>query len=334
MGDIMLVSIIIPVYNVKPYLIEALDSVLCQSYKNLEIIIIDDGSTDGSEEVCNEYALKDKRIRLIHQKNKGLSSARNVGLNIMSGEMVCFLDSDDAYHPDYVREMVSALVRENVDMVFCNYKIQYSTKSLSFKRKSRIRPLLTQGVYDRITALRALAKSQLNISVWNKLTRKELWQGIRFPEGRIYEDGLVTFQIVERCNLIFVLEQPLYVYRMRPGSITDSFLLERLDDFDFAFTKIEYFISKNIPAVFSCEHLRLKRQSRLVRMMYCYFWTIDVDSKTTRENLRKDIIRIGNEVGIDTLRFSQKLLYRIICNYSVLLKVTHPLFKLYRDYVR
>ena len=106
-----IVSIIIPVYNVAPYLVEALDSVVHQSYGNLEIIIIDDGSTDGSAEICDDYARRDRRIRLIHQENKGIGAARNVGLDIMNGEAVAFLDSDDAYDPDFIEAMVSAMAR-------------------------------------------------------------------------------------------------------------------------------------------------------------------------------------------------------------------------------
>ena len=100
-----LVSVIIPVYNVEPYLKEALDSVLDQSYQNLEIILIDDGSTDRSGKICDDYSETDDRIRVIHQENKGLSSARNKGLDLMHGELVAFLDPDDAYHPDYVSAM-------------------------------------------------------------------------------------------------------------------------------------------------------------------------------------------------------------------------------------
>ena len=118
-----LVTIIIPVYNTAPYLLEALDSVIQQDYSNLEIIIIDDGSTDGSEKICDIYAEKDSRIRVIHQENKGLSCARNTGLDIMSGDSVAFLDSDDVLHPTYVKTMVAAMCRKKTDLVVCRYSI-------------------------------------------------------------------------------------------------------------------------------------------------------------------------------------------------------------------
>ena len=136
-----LVSVIIPVYNVRPYLNEALDSVLDQSYENLEIIIIDDGSTDGSSELCDEYGKKDARICVIHQDNRGLSAARNAGLDHMTGDLVAFLDSDDAYDPEYILTMLSAMYPQNaafsepVDVVVCKYTVHYSTGEMKQRKR-------------------------------------------------------------------------------------------------------------------------------------------------------------------------------------------------------
>ena len=116
-----LVSVIIPVYNVAPYLEEALESVINQSYNNLEILVIDDGSTDGSEIICEEYAARDKRIRVIHQVNGGLSDARNTGLDLAAGEYIAFLDPDDAYRPDMIAVMLGALLRNQADISICSY---------------------------------------------------------------------------------------------------------------------------------------------------------------------------------------------------------------------
>ncbi len=122
-----LVSVIIPVYNVRLYLREALDSVLAQTYRNLEILVVDDGSDDRSEAICDEYAEKDARIAVIHQKNKGLSGARNTGLDIVRGDFIAFLDSDDAYCPNMLRMMVDVAQQSGTDLVECNFGI-YHTK--------------------------------------------------------------------------------------------------------------------------------------------------------------------------------------------------------------
>ena len=116
-----LVSVIIPVYNVKHYIRECIDSVIHQTYSNLDIILIDDGSVDGSDSMCDYYKLKDKRIRVIHQENHGLSAARNAGLDVMLGDFVSFLDSDDSFFPDMIQKMVSGIVKTNSDIIACGY---------------------------------------------------------------------------------------------------------------------------------------------------------------------------------------------------------------------
>ena len=117
-----IVSVIIPVYNVKPYLEESLESVINQTYKNLEIIVVDDGSNDGSEKICDEYAPKDDRIKIIHRKNGGLSVARNTGLDNMNGEYIAFLDSDDIYHPAMIQEMLLPLLYNKADCAVCKQR--------------------------------------------------------------------------------------------------------------------------------------------------------------------------------------------------------------------
>ena len=120
-----LISIIIPVFNVRPYLETALESVIRQTYSHLEIIVIDDGSADGSGVICDEFAKRDERIKVIHQENRGLSSARNTGIDMMSGDAVAFLDPDDSYHPDYIKAMAEAMERENADIVVALPKLCY-----------------------------------------------------------------------------------------------------------------------------------------------------------------------------------------------------------------
>ncbi len=217
-----MVSVIIPVYNVAPYLRESLASAIHQTYKGLEIIIIDDGSTDGSGDICEEYAARDERIRLIHQENKGLSAARNAGLNIMTGDVIAFLDSDDAYHPDYIRTMLETMHREKTDIVICGYSKQKTEGKLRFEEVGRTGPSLHKGKYNRIEALCALADMKLNHGVWNKLYKSGLWNNIRFPEGYVYEEVRTTYRILDSINSLAVIDQPLYLYRDRPESITNT----------------------------------------------------------------------------------------------------------------
>ena len=325
MNKCVLVSIIIPVYNALPYLREVLESVIHQTYQYLEIIIVDDGSSDGSGGVCDNYAKSDNRIILIHQENRGLSAARNTGLCKATGDLIAFLDADDAYHPDYIKVMIEDMIREKVDVVICNYRICNSLSSLTENCKGRNRSLHEHGKYDRKTALRNLVDGKLNISAWNKLYRKELWDGIQFPEGRVYEDNGTIYKIIDRCTAIFVTEKVLYYYRIRPGSITDTYLLNSISDLDFNFSQFESFIRENIPEIFTPEQLRLKRQSRLNRMIYCYVWS-DNHQEKLMEDLRRDIIAIGEEVGTDQLSPKNMRLYKLICNYPRVLTLLHPFY--------
>lgn len=140
-----LVSVIMPVFNVRPYINEALDSLINQTYKNLEIIIVDDGSTDGSGEICDKYAAKDKRIRLIHQENRGVSTARNVALDLMTGEFVAFIDADDAYEPEFISTMLGAIIRENSDIIQCRYTAHPTTERMKLLGHEKLYPEIVGG---------------------------------------------------------------------------------------------------------------------------------------------------------------------------------------------
>lgn len=160
-----LVSVIVPVFNVKPYLNEALDSVINQTYKNLEIILVDDGSTDGSGEICDEYSAHDKRFVVIHQENKGLSCARNTGLDLMKGELVAFIDSDDAYCPEFIRTMVDAMNHEKADVVMCKTAIIRTTKKLKITSRAKISPKNTVGGGTRFAHIASCSFQRSNIHV-------------------------------------------------------------------------------------------------------------------------------------------------------------------------
>lgn len=261
MENRVLVSVIIPVFNVRPYLEEALDSAIHQTYQNIEIIIIDDGSTDGSSEICDEYAEKDKRVLVIHQENRGLSAARNKGLDIMKGEMVAFLDSDDAYCPDFIASMIETMNCDKADIAICKYSLYHTSGMMDPYKKSLSLPSIKEGIYDRTAALSALADRTINHSVWNKLYRRHLWKEIRFPEGCVYEDVDVTFRIIDLCRTISVSNRVLYLYRKRSGSILTIRSLKNNYDWVMTHDHFEEFIRTNTPAIFSEEQLR---QNKLV----------------------------------------------------------------------
>ena len=176
-----MISVIIPVYNVKAYLAEAVESVIHQTYQNLEIILVDDGSTDGSGEICDEYAKKDNRIKVIHQQNKGLSASRNAGLDTCQGEIISFLDSDDAFCKDMLEKMHDAMEKTGADIVECKVitgkKLQHGSAHKVFESQKRFSEESgkVKAFGTREALLKKLTGESANF-VWNKIYKRFIWE--------------------------------------------------------------------------------------------------------------------------------------------------------------
>ncbi|MCR5729218.1 MAG: glycosyltransferase, partial [Ruminococcus sp.] len=249
-----MVSVIIPVYNVRPFLCESLNSVINQTYKNIEIIIVDDGSTDGSGEICDEYQQKDERIIVIHQENKGLSAARNSGLDAMHGDIVAFLDSDDAFLPEFIQIMVSSMLKTSVDIVMCGYYSCHTenrmTVSCSYNQNTP-----RHRIYSPNQVLNKMMKDEMNMFVWNKVYSSKLFSSLRFPSGYVYEDMLLLPLIIEKAKRILTINTALVFYRKRIDSISATFSEKSLRDWFYAIKEREKFVANRTPSVFS-EYLR------------------------------------------------------------------------------
>lgn len=208
-----MVSIIIPIYNIRDYLPACLTSVAKQSYPDLEIILVNDGSTDGSEEICRNAAELDPRIRFINQKNRGLSAARNSGLAVANGEYIMFVDGDDFIRPD----MVSILVRiiGYNDMAMCRYCVTDNQSIFQYSSNFQIAKWSMDDFWEAYyNGFRRDC-----VVVWNKLFKAEVIKEYRFPTGRIHEDEFMINHIMEGKRTIALCNEALYYYRMRPGSI-------------------------------------------------------------------------------------------------------------------
>ena len=326
-----LVSIIIPVYNVRPYLAEALDSVVNQTYENLEIIIIDDGSTDGSSKVCDEYANNDSRIRLVHQENRGLSAARNLGLDIMNGDVVAFIDPDDKYLPTFVDKMLLTMDRDNVDMTICKHTVLRTIGEMRLVGNERIRPSIPNDVYDRVDALLAYAEGSINANVWNKIYKREVWGNIRFPVGHVYEDIATCHELINVCQRVSVLNDVLYIRRARPDSITSILSAQNRYDFVLSISKFEEFIERNTPVIFNKEHLKSVRKSKLYQMVVCYVLCYGKDNLENIDikDLRHQILAIGRDVGVEGVLYI-KLAYFLIQFCPIALPSIRSVYSLYR----
>lgn len=212
-----LISVIVPVYNVERYLIDCVDSIITQSYENLEIILVDDGSTDNSGIICDSYLSKDARVRVIHQDNRGLSAARNSGIDISKGEYIGFVDSDDCIHPEMYGRLLKDIIDYDVLLSFCQFK--------RFKDGGLIEePSLNKNasLYSPHDVIYESLVGERWWEAWTKLYHRSLFSSLRFPEGRTNEDYAIMMFIYDLCEKVAVNWNHLYFYRLREGSITTS----------------------------------------------------------------------------------------------------------------
>lgn len=212
-----LISVIVPVYKVEQYINRCVDSILVQSYKNLEVILVDDGSPDNCGKICDEYAAKDRRVKVIHQKNGGLSAARNAGLNIARGDYFAFVDSDDCIHREMYERLYNDIVRFNVKLAFCQ-------------------PNMCHGEVIKVTCNQPTVCKEKNYvmyrslsesiwwAAWTKLYHKSLIEYLHFPEGMTNEDYAIMIMLYDQCDKIAVNFNKLYNYCIRENSICTSSL--------------------------------------------------------------------------------------------------------------
>lgn len=209
------ISIVVPVYNVEQYLDKCIQSILDQTYPNLEVILVDDGSTDRCSQICDEWSLRDSRIRVIHQKNAGVAVARNVGIRAAGGEYLYFVDSDDWIATDLCEKVMQVFAVCDVDIVIFNCdQILENGKSLGGTETLR------EGLLSREDALKNLLQGNINGYLWNKIYRKKVFDNIWLPERTAFEDMAISYKLLINADQIYCLDEKLYYYYQRAGSAT------------------------------------------------------------------------------------------------------------------
>lgn len=217
-----MISVIVPVCNVEPYLRKCLDSVVGQTYRDLEILIIDDGSTDKSGRICDEYAERDERVKVFHTENRGLSAARNLGLDNATGDWIGFVDSDDWIEPDMYEALLRKAEETEADVVECGCYTDYTTKTIEH-------PAILKTVTDK-EAVEALIRNEIRTQVWNKIWKRHLFNEIRFPEGRSFEDVATTYKLIRGATVTGIPET-YYHWIQRESSISQSHDRQNLVDY-------------------------------------------------------------------------------------------------------
>ena len=244
MGD--KISVIVPIYKVEDYLHRCVDSIINQTYTNLEIILVDDGSPDNCSRICDEYAKKDSRIRVIHKKNGGLSDARNAGIDIATGEYIMFIDSDDFVDREMMKSMMRNMIHNNVDMVVCNIKYIYEDKEVvKYNQADRI--------LDRYEAMEEYLRDGVVQAVaWNKLYKKSLISDMRYKVGKTNEDEFFTYKVVDKTDKIYYNSRPFYNYIQRDSSIMGNYSINRLDGVEASYERLN-FIKERYPDLYEKE---------------------------------------------------------------------------------
>lgn len=234
-----ILSIIVPVYNVEPYLQRCVESICSQTLRDFELILVDDGSPDNCPALCDAAAKRDARVRVIHQKNSGLSAARNAGLDVARGEWIGFVDSDDYIAPDMYETLYRAATENDAPLAVCSYAYVDETG----KKLQHTSQITKDEVIGRMEAMDRLGigKNWYYITAWNRLYRRKLFDTVRFPVGKLCEDEFIAHKIYWQCERVAVVAKPLYFYVRRENSIMGQKLLQcYLDAAEGNFQRAEF----------------------------------------------------------------------------------------------
>lgn len=233
-----LISVVVPIYNVEEQLPTCIESLIAQTYTNIEILLVNDGSKDNCYKICGEYEKKDKRIKVINKENGGLSDARNKGIESANGSYICFIDADDYIEKNFIQELYNMCIFNNVSIAQCTFNF-----CIDGKREDNIKEIKYITISSREMLDNTYKKYHPNnISACNKLFKIELFDDIRFPVGKIHEDEFTVYKLIYKASQAAITNQKLYNYVKREGSITQtSFNIKRLNYLEALEERMEFF---------------------------------------------------------------------------------------------
>lgn len=308
-----LISVIVPIYNVEKYLARCVDSIVNQTYKNLEIILVDDGSPDLCPQMCDDYAEKESRIKVVHKKNGGLSDARNAGMAVATGEYISFIDSDDYVSDDFFGCLLDVMNKENSDIAECSVVKLYEDN-----RFDEFSDDLSVKTYDTQDAMSALiAENPFHQHVWNKLYKTELVKDIPYAVGKLNEDEFWTYRVFGRANKVARLNKTMYYYFQRSSSIMGvGYNIRRLDALEGKANRQKY-IENNFPELSTQAKIDLYGSCMFAYQSVLKFMS-GADKKKALELIRK--YRKMYNLSFDEIkladRSARKYFYLAKCNFG------------------
>lgn len=319
-----LVTVIVPIYNTQQYLDDCVKSICNQTYKELEILLIDDGSKDDSGKLADAWTKKDVRCKVFHKKNTGLSATRNFGILRAKGEFLLFVDSDDILEQNMIERLHQEAMEEKVDIVCCGIKKRRDTDDeMQYQVPSRIYTL-TDYLYEMYLGKHKTKEDDMFlplVAAWNKLYRASLFSDIKYPEGRIHEDNAIIHRLVYLAGKVKWINEPLYIYRERQGSIMQSsFSAKRIDDFYAQLDRVKFMQDKT-------DNLKLKdvMLSRCLNTGRRYFCKIEAEKLCNKEETGKIYKDITETYKIYVKKSTFSIKEKII--WFIFLRM-HPLYML------
>lgn len=301
-----LISIIIPVYNVEKYLEKCINTIINQTYINIEVILVNDGSTDKSLNICNEFKEKDKRIKIINKKNGGLSDARNAGIKNAHGKYICFIDSDDYIHEKYVEELYNLIVKNNSQIAVCNFeRVDEEGRCLSTNN------IIAEVISGKKTIEKLSNKefAPVGVVVWNKLYDINLFENIKYPIGKIHEDAFVIYKLYYLAEKVAITSKSLYYYRKVPTSIMNKkFNLKRLDILQALEERVKFFFDKGEDILYQLALIEYE-STLIMHYVNCRRYLKnykDIQKKLLKKfrKLYSKVIGFNRCLMIDKIRFS------------------------------
>lgn len=310
------ISIIIPVYNVAEYLDDCMSSVVSQTYDNLEIIVIDDGSTDGSGELCDNWAHCDGRITVLHQANGGLSAARNAGLDCISGKYILFIDSDDIVATTYVETLYRSITEMGTLCVVCGFSEFGKGRKREIRATEETMIISSQECLAWAMAPSRKSSHNVPVAVWCKIYRRSLFEdaGIRFPEGEVYENVAVMFPIVHSSGRVGLIPDVLYFKRDREDSIVNTDTEKSIKDLERAQEKFAQAIKGQYPGLCAEADRYLEKTRITLWIRYHEIW-MESSGDEAREGanrMRIYVVEHQHDLVLPT-DLRKKLTVKLLC---------------------